>query len=272
MVRHASATAVLLAATATLLATSGCHKTERIVEAGESGARNILGRADPTGVVEMNQSIKDAATSVRERVNEVDVAALQACIAELGELIDSVRIRIDALAPNDIETLSLELTASLGAVRAQLDRVRLSDAIDSIIALTRQIEAEINTLDLEALNGLLAEARDTMAVIQGRVEPIVTSLNATIETARTQIDEVGRKADSLPFADIAAAGADIRKAAASIREVAEGLPRVEGELHRVLATARTTLWITAGAVTMAGLGALLRLTRMLRRSGEVASR
>ncbi len=252
-----------------LCASVGCQTTGELAEKAESGARGILGKADPTGVLEMNRSIQEAAKSISERAEAIDTAELQACLIEARDALAALRGRIDALSPADVESLGVELVAAAGAVRAQLPR--LGHAVDGVTALTVQLSRELERLDMEAAGRLLTQAEETLATMQTQLEPLAENVNTTLGAVRTQVDGLGAKLDALPLEDLAAATADLKVASASLRELAAGLPALGGEAHRLLGAARVLVWIVSGAVAIGALGALVRLLRPSRQRSAAES-
>ena len=128
---------------------SGCHTAGKAVEASGEGARKVVRDIDVTGTAKQAEARTQFLRAAAKRLEELNVDALNAAIAELKVSVGMLNERLAALSPEDWQQLQQDLTASLTALRQQLERAPIQQASTAVLNVAETVDAKVKMLELE---------------------------------------------------------------------------------------------------------------------------
>ena len=223
-------------------------ETQPASQPGRSMAEHMHDMAmtvDITGSLEARDKQKAMLDAIRERTEELDVEGFNQAVAQLNEAVKLLTERIAALTP--------EMIAAAG---------------ENAVAATANARKQIETLDIEQANKVLAETTRTITDIRETVNQLKEQLDTTNTHTQGMIDTTKQRIDELPIDELRTSIIQFEKTLISIDRTSQQLPTMAEQLNATLGTARTTFRIVIVAVLTFGLCALIWLVRFLPRGRE----
>jgi methyl-accepting chemotaxis protein len=254
-----SATGIRISLTAiALTAVCGCpdrsSDSPSVVSQTSQAAGKVI-RLEPTGTIDRNAKIGEAADTVKDRVEQIDVEGFNAAVVEIKRLIDVIRLFVETIPPDlgatvatkiegvELDTLSvsLEKLAEESTRKvAKFDPEAINLAVADIRKVAADVADRVSRIDVEAGNRLIADA----AQVSQSADDLVQRSTALIERLQQTVD-------ALPTAEV--------------RESARGVQSVTADLSPIMGQVRVALWLVIALTAALIVCALTWILRTVRR-------
>ena len=231
----------------------GCRSAGKAVEAGGEGARKIVRDIDVTGTAKQAEARTDFLKAAAQRLQEIDVDALNAAIAELKVSVTLLNERLAALSPEDWQQLQQDLSGSLSALREQLEGAPIQRASTAVLNVAETIDAKAKVLELDRVNELLRQAGTALEEVRAAVQQLDQNL-------KTAVDETRAVLVDLPTEELRETAAELQEAVGELRDHGTQLTQ---DTQQTLATVRIMAQVATVALGILGLGGVVWLVRGL---------
>jgi len=247
---------IALALTAAVsVSIAGCESLKQqrqpIVEHVSSIANNV---ADPTGVRRAYDKLGEAASTIKDQVDTIEIERINRVIAEAGDLAAELRTQTAMLSKRVDEVL----LGGFERAGGQQTVAKLGDLVD-------ELTVRVAALDVQELNRTTVDTHKLVSTLHAKLDSL--DVDGTNQVA----------------ADASAVAADLRKTLAGVDELItklsqtvagvpteslnQGIVRIDAaaaDLRNVLFYARIALLVGLVVLVLAGYVAVLRIRRPIR--------
>jgi hypothetical protein len=250
-----------------VLACAGCASTDPGARGSRYSASRVIGKVDPTGLVPETLARKDAATSIKDKFDQVDVEAINTAIVELEATVRAFRERVEALSVEDISQMQGHLVQASAQVRETVESTELRGALQSVERVTTVLAEKVQAVDVAGFNALLTRLNESVLHLDEAVSRIGTESSAAIGETRELVEQLKDSLAALPVAETRDAIVRLDGAAVQVGGIVDRLPPTAAHVDETLSAVRTSFRVVTVAGVLFGVCAVVWLVGAMRRSG-----
>jgi hypothetical protein len=228
----------------------------------------VIGAVDPTGLVPETQARKEAASSIKDKFDQVDVEAINAAFVQFEATVCAFRERLEALSVVDISQMQGNLVQASARVRETVESTELQGALQSVESVTTVLAEKVQAVDVAGFNALLTRLNESVLHLDEAVSGIGTESTAAIGETRELVKQLKESLAALPVAETRDAIVRLDGAAVQVSGVVDRLPPTAEHVDETLSAVRTSFRVVTVTGVLFGVCAVVWLVGAMRRGGS----
>lgn len=233
-------------------------------------AGEFLGSIEPTGLLSTAQHLEEAAKhqaaaveSYSTKLEQMDVERLNETIATLGDTSTTLRERLAAIAPDDVDATFANLRSAAENLNRQLSQADITRTTNSAISLAETADAKLKALDPHRVNDVLIDSQKTIAQLQQAIEKLSQRVDTTGDDTTALLASTRETLASLPVDELRATLTELTATTRALRESTGQVPAVTANVLSITESLKFVVWAFLGLTALAAACLIVWLVQKL---------